>query len=103
MSKGWKGNSKKHSMAKRGIKVSDITKQGLSVKKHIEEKDVDPKELKMGIEVEMEHTDNPELAKKIALDHLAEHKYYYTWLKKYEPKFSKKPESGLLDDFFGGL
>jgi len=35
----------------------------------------------MGIRVEMEHTDDPEKAKKIALDHLAENPFYYTQLK----------------------
>ena len=46
------------------------------------ESDVDPKELEMGIKVEMEHTDNVEEAKKIALQHLAEKKDYYTLLNK---------------------
>jgi hypothetical protein len=45
------------------------------------EKDVDPKELKMGVEVEMEHTDDPSKAKIIALQHLAEDPKYYTKLK----------------------
>ena len=35
----------------------------------------------MGIRVEMEHTDDIETAKKIALDHIAENPYYYTALK----------------------
>ena len=42
---------------------------------------IHPGELRMGIRVEMEHTDDPEKAKKIALDHLAENPYYYTALK----------------------
>ena len=42
---------------------------------------VHPNELSMGIRVEMEHTDDPEKAKKIALDHLAENPFYYTELK----------------------
>ena len=45
------------------------------------EKDVDPKELKMGVEAEMEHTDDPSKAKIIALQHLAEDPKYYTKLK----------------------
>jgi hypothetical protein len=49
----------------------------------LEEKDVDKKQLKMGIEVEMEHADDPEISKDIAIDHLAEHPDdYYTKLKK---------------------
>jgi hypothetical protein len=35
----------------------------------------------MGIKVELEHTDELDKAKKIALDHLAENPYYYTALK----------------------
>ena len=41
---------------------------------------VDQKELKMGIKVEMEHTDDPKKAEKIALQHLAEDPKYYTKL-----------------------
>lgn len=41
---------------------------------------VSKKELKMGIEVEMEHTDDPKEAAKIALQHLAEDPEYYTKL-----------------------
>lgn len=46
----------------------------------------DPKELKMGIEIEMEHTDNPAIAKEVAKDHLSEIKNYYTLLKEMEAK-----------------
>lgn len=41
---------------------------------------VNPKELEMGIEVEMEHTDNPKKAEIIALQHLAEDPQYYSKL-----------------------
>ena len=44
--------------------------------------DVDPKQLRIGIKVEMEHTDDLDMAKKIALDHLAENPRYYTKLKR---------------------
>lgn len=52
------------------------------------EKDVDPYQLEIGIAVEMEHTNNPAVAKEIALDHLAEHDDYYTIL----------VEAGLVDE-----
>jgi len=39
------------------------------------------RQLKMGIEVEMEHTDNPKLAMKIAMDHIKEDPKYYDKLK----------------------
>lgn len=47
--------------------------------------DFDPEELRMGIEVEKEHTKDPALAKEIAKDHLAEIPDYYTKLKKIDP------------------
>lgn len=43
-------------------------------------------ELKRGIEVEKEHTDDPEIAKCIAKDHLMECKVYYTLLDQMEKK-----------------
>lgn len=52
------------------------------------EEDVDPQELKWGIKVEMEHTDDPDEAKNIALEHLRENPKYYSLLKK----------SGLADE-----
>ena len=57
---------------------------GKAKKEKFTEKDADPKELKMGIKVEMEHTKNKTIAKRIALDHLAELPDYYTRLLKME-------------------
>lgn len=47
------------------------------------EDEVDAKELEIGIEVELEHTNDREEAKKIALQHLSEVPDYYTKLKKH--------------------
>ena len=44
------------------------------------------KQLKMGIDVEMEHTDEPSKAMEIAMDHLTESPSYYTELEKMESK-----------------
>jgi hypothetical protein len=41
---------------------------------------VNPQELYRGIQVEMEHTNNPLIAQEIALDHLFEDSRYYTKL-----------------------
>jgi hypothetical protein len=41
---------------------------------------VDAEELRIGIEIEKEHTEHVEVAKQIALDHLAEIPDYYTRL-----------------------
>jgi hypothetical protein len=48
--------------------------------------DFDSKELDMGIEVELEHTNDRSLSKDIAKDHLEEFPNYYTELKKMEDK-----------------
>lgn len=46
--------------------------------------DFDEKSLKEGIKVEMEHTNDKEVAKEICKDHLTENKNYYKCLKKME-------------------
>ena len=50
--------------------------------------DVDAYELEVGRQVEIEHTNNPEIAEEISLDHLAEHDDYY----------SRLVEAGLVDE-----
>jgi len=57
---------------------------GRANEKGITEKDVDPKELAMGIEVEKEHSPDEDVTKRISMDHLAELSDYYTRLKKME-------------------
>lgn len=49
---------------------------------NLDKEDVDKDELKKGIKVELEHTDDKKLAEEIALDHLAEDPRYYTNLEK---------------------
>ena len=39
---------------------------------------IDPEELKKGIKTEFEHTSDPKMDKKIAMDHLEEDPKYYT-------------------------
>jgi len=60
--------------------VEDIAK-----KHNIPIEDVE-KELKMGIEIELEHTSDRKIAEKIAKDHLWEFKKYYTELSKMEKR-----------------
>jgi len=63
--------------------ISDLLTGGLSEGKPVT---VDSNELKMGVEVEREHTDNILIADKIARDHLVEDPKYYTKLKAMESK-----------------
>ena len=48
------------------------------------DEDFDPEQLAIGIEIEKEHTDNEDIAKAIAKDHLSEMPDYYTKLKTIE-------------------
>jgi len=63
------------------------------------EEDVNPKELKIGIEVEMEHTDSQAKAKVIALQHLAEDPKYYTKLKSLGLEEKKEKDPFGLNQF----
>lgn len=65
---------------------------GVAAKKGVTEDDVNPKELEMGIEVEMEHVSNKYLSKIIALSHLAEIPDYYTRLRKMEDEAKANSE-----------
>jgi len=51
---------------------------------------VDPEQLKTGIKIELEHTKDPQIAEKIARDHLFEIPDYYTRLKKMESGAEKQ-------------
>ena len=53
------------------------------------EGEYDPEQLKMGIEVEMEHTTNKFISEKIAKDHLAEFSDYYTALYEMEEELEE--------------
>ncbi len=64
--------------------------KGIGKHKHVPDSAFDPRELEMGEKVELEHTDNRELAKEIAKDHLSECTRYYTFLKNMELKCKKE-------------
>ncbi len=49
-------------------------------------KGVDPKQIEKGVKVEKEHTNDPAIAREIALDHLTEDPRYYDKLEKIEEK-----------------
>lgn len=68
--------------------LKSFIKAGKSIEKNFKEEAADPKQLEIGIEVEMEHTTNRIISKKIALDHLSEQADYY----------SKLVESGIVDE-----
>lgn len=61
----------------------------LLYKRHKKTFKIDPTELKLGIATEKEHTSDPAIARKIAIDHLEEIPNYYSLLKSME-KSAKK-------------
>ena len=71
-------------------KFADLATQGFS--KGEAPEDLDPEQLEMGIEVEYEHTDDYETARKIAYDHLTEFPDYYDALEEMEDKLLEKME-----------
>lgn len=68
----------------------DFLHEGRAAAEQFTEADANPQELKRGIEVEMEHTNDPKIAKKIALDHLSEISNYYTLLDQMESQAKDK-------------
>lgn len=67
-----------------GNSIDELLKNWEGMGSNLAKEDVDPEQLAMGIEIELEHTENRELAEKITLDHLDEDPIYYTKLKKME-------------------
>jgi len=75
--------------------VITATKETSQLGKHSEmpDSEFDPNELSAGIKSELEHTDDSNIAKKIAKDHLVEDPAYYTHLKEMEAKYAKSEHS----------
>lgn len=69
----------------------------LPVGKHntIDDSEFDQEQLKMGIQIEFEHTNDPDIAKAIAKDHLVECADYYTRLNKMEAECEEERKSKI--------
>lgn len=63
--------------------------KGVAAKAGKKPADVDQQELAKGVKVEQEHTQHPQIAKRIATDHLVEIPDYYTRLDKMEAQAKK--------------
>jgi hypothetical protein len=66
-------------------RLGECNSQSLPIGKHndIPDDKFDPEQLKKGQDEEKEHSDNSEIAKSIAKDHLFSDENYYKKLKKY--------------------
>lgn len=80
---------KKFSSSKMGslLSLGDKISGGLSDGQP--DSDFDSSQLKSGIEIEREHTQDRDKAKEIAKDHLTEDPKYYTHLKEMEAKYKR--------------
>lgn len=81
-----------------GGKADNMSLEDIA-KKHNVTVEVIESELEKGIKVEMEHTDDPEKAKEIALDHLSEQSDYYEKLKQVETQ----PQQPNLEEKFAEI
>jgi hypothetical protein len=72
----------------KGGMADDITLEDIAKKFNVTVTSL-KKQLKMGVEVELEHTKNRSTAKDIAMDHLTEMPDYYTRLDKMETQATK--------------
>ena len=77
-------------------KAKDKLPGGLADKKA--PSDFDTNQIEKGKKIEMEHTNDKELAKEIAMDHLEEFPTYYTELEKIEqPAENNQPKQKYID------
>lgn len=81
-----------------GGKADDLTPKDIAKKFNLPLSHIE-KQIKMGIKVELEHTNDRILAKEIATDHLAEMPDYYTRLKKMEDIGMKHWERKEVKEF----
>lgn len=75
----------------KGGKADNLTVKDIAKKFDVSVDSIE-KQLEMGIKVEMEHVDDEELSKEIAMDHLVEFPDYYTRLEKMENEAEKEWE-----------
>lgn len=81
------------------LSKTDKIHGGLADKKQPSDFDADA--LRQGVEVELEHTDDPDVALEIAMDHLSESESYYRDLKHLEEKrASSKIRAGDISKAF---
>ncbi len=67
-----------------------LGQRGRAARMGVKEEDVDKGQLNKGIEIELEHTGDRDIAKQIALDHLSEISDYYTRLEALEEQAKKE-------------
>ena len=84
-----------------GGKADKLSPSDIAKKHGVDLKDIQ-KEIELGVEIEMEHTNDPILAKEITLDHLTEFPDYYS-NKKYGLKTTEKKLEKVHENFFGSL
>lgn len=82
-------------MGARRQKLSECIRGGLADGRF--DREFDQGQLRRGVEVESEHTDDPQIAREIAKDHLTEHPRYYTALKEMEKRLKSQEKHSSVD------
>jgi len=80
--------------------IDDFMKDGESGGK--EPKNISDDAIQKGTDVEMEHTSDRNIARKIALDHLVEFPDYYDRLEKMEDEARRQKKSASYESWFSG-
>lgn len=83
-------------ISERRRELSECIRGGLADGKL--DSEFDPKQLRRGVEVESEHTDDPRIALEIAKDHLTEHPHYYRALEKMEQRLKSQEKYSAVDN-----
>lgn len=81
----------------KGGKADKMTPQEIANKFKVSVYDIEA-QLKKGVKIEMEHTDNKEKAKEIAMDHIIEFPDYYDRLENMENKASKELKTSEINE-----
>jgi GNAT superfamily N-acetyltransferase len=88
-------NPKRQARAGGGLAGRHLDQLAGGLADEFQPSDFDPKALAKGTKVEMEHTDDPRIAREIAMDHLTEHPDYYEALEKMESELEANPRKVL--------
>jgi hypothetical protein len=75
--------------------LNDFCSGGLWVSK--DKPEVDKEQLKMGMKIEREHSENPLITQRISSDHLSEFSQYYSYLDLMERLMEKKVSISTLE------
>lgn len=66
------------SLDEKGAKAENYSTKEVGKHRDISLSKFDPKQVRLGLKIEKEHSDNPDIQAQVTKDHLAEHPFYYS-------------------------